>query len=68
MVLQKESVDQGFWPLHSPSNTIGGKAYIYNFQKMEVGLDKPQLITNEVEEWSRKREERELEDSSGYMR
>ena len=68
MVLQKASVDQGFWPLHSPSNTIGGNAYIYNFQKMVVGLDKPQSITTEVEEWSRKREEIELEDSSGYMR
>ena len=46
--LQKESVDQGSWPLHR-TQSKGKHIYI-------------QLITTEVEEWSRKKGERESED------
>ena len=47
--LQKESVDQGSWPLHRTQSE--GKR-IYTISKMVVALDKQQLITTEVEEWS----------------
>ena len=47
--LQKESVDQGSWPLHRTQSE--GKR-IYTISKMVVALDKQQLITIEVEEWS----------------
>ena len=56
--LQKESVDQGSWPLHRTQSE--GK-HIYTISKMVVGLDKQQLITTEIEECSRKRGERERE-------